>query len=155
MNNSKIKICFVTATRAEYGLLRGLIKKISSSVLFELQLIVTGTHLARQHGFTLEEIKSDNIRISSLIDMELNNDSNHSTCLSLSKLISKYSEVLKDLVPDLIVVLGDRYELLGIASSATIHRIPIAHIHGGETTEGAFDEGIRRTYNTHRRCWVR
>ncbi len=138
-----MKICFVTATRAEYGLMKYLMKEISAVKDFTLQLIVTGTHLSEQHGMTLDEIKLDDFNIDSLIDMGIGDDSNYSTCLSLSQLIPKLSKVFHKILPDLVCIVGDRYELLGIVSAATIHRIPIAHIHGGETTEGAFDEGIR------------
>tara|TARA_Y100001968_G_scaffold262691_1_gene251069 strand:- start:2856 stop:4049 length:1194 start_codon:yes stop_codon:yes gene_type:complete len=145
MNKRKHKICFITGTRAEYGLIKYLMHEVDRSNNLILQLIVTGSHLSKHHGFTVDEIRNDNFRIDSEIYIDLNNDSNSSTCTSLSRLISKTSETFVKLKPDLIVLLGDRYELIGAALSAMIHRIPIAHIHGGEKTEGAFDEGIRHS----------
>tara|TARA_Y100001968_G_C19325536_1_gene701510 strand:+ start:1 stop:1179 length:1179 start_codon:yes stop_codon:yes gene_type:complete len=143
MNNLRKKVCFVTGTRAEYGLLKHLMREVSKSNSLSLQIIATGTHLSINHGYTIDEIIEDGFTIDSTIDIDIEDDSNNSTCLSLSKLIENISIVFDRLSPDLIVVLGDRYELLGIVSAATIHRIPVAHIHGGEITEGAFDEGIR------------
>ena len=143
MNIRKNKICFITGSRAEYGLLKRLMKEISHSSIFSLQIIVTGSHLSKIHGNTKEEIKKDGFVIDEELEIDLNQDTDLSTCEFLSKVISKASDTFNRITPDLIVLLGDRYELLGAASAAMIHRIPIAHIHGGETTEGAFDEGIR------------
>ncbi len=145
MNKKKVKICFVTSTRAEYGLLKSLMRKIACNENFILQIIVTGTHLSRKHGFTIDEIEKDGFKIDSKIDMCIFDDSNNSICLSLSKLIKKLSEKIEILRPDTIVILGDRYELLGIAAAATIHRVPLTHLHGGKITEGAFDDGIRHS----------
>ncbi len=143
MKNKNFKICFFTGTRAEYGLLKNLMREIQSSNDFILQLIVTGTHLSPKHGYTVSEIISDGFKIDSQINIDLIDDSNYSTCKSLGKLINKISDVFSKIKPDLIILLGDRYELMGACLSATIFRIPIAHIHGGELTEGAFDEGLR------------
>ena len=143
MNKRNCKVCFITGTRAEYGLLKNLMHKISFSENFTLQLIVTGSHLSEKHGLTIKEIIKDGFYIDSKIDIEISEDTNLSTCKSLSKLISKISDVFFEIKPDLIFLLGDRYELIGSAIAATIFRIPIAHIHGGEVTSGAFDEGIR------------
>ena len=143
MNKKKVKICFITSTRAEYGLIKSLMKKISSNENFVLQIIVTGTHLSRRHGFTIDEIEKDGFKVNSKIDMFTDDDSNNSICLSLSKLIEELSAKIEILKPDTIVILGDRFELLGIAAAATIHRVPLTHLHGGEITEGAFDDSIR------------
>lgn len=143
MNKKKVKICFITSTRAEYGLLKSLMKKISSNENFVLQIIVTGTHLSRRHGFTIDEIEKDGFQVNSKIDIFTDDDSNNSICLSLSKLIEELSTKIEILKPDTIVILGDRFELLGIAAAATIHRVPLTHLHGGEITEGAFDDSIR------------
>ncbi len=137
------KICFITGSRAEYGLLKGLMQEVAKSNCLFFQLIVTGSHLSKTHGYTKQEIIKDGFHIDSEIEIDLDDDSNYSTSLSLSQVISKISETFNRISPDLIVLLGDRYELLGAASAAMLHKIPIAHIHGGETTEGAFDEGIR------------
>ena len=143
MKKKNFKICFFTGTRADYGLLKNLMRKILYSNDFILQLIVTGSHLSHKYGFTVKEIKSDGFQIDSQIDIDLTDDTNSSTCKSLGKLINKISNVFSKIKPDLIILLGDRYELMGACLSATIFRIPIAHIHGGELTEGAFDEGLR------------
>lgn len=145
MVTQKKRICFITSTRAEYGLLKHLMKKISSSESFTLQIIATGTHLSVHHGFTIDEIIDDGFFIDQIInlDIDLNDDSDNSVCKSLSKLTEKLSDSFLRLLPDLIVILGDRYELMSVISTSLIHRIPIAHIHGGEVTEGAFDESIR------------
>ena len=143
MLNTKVKICFITSTRAEYGLIKSLMRAISIDKNFILQLIVTGTHLMKKYGLTINEIEKDGFQVDHKIDMEIIDDSNQSTCLSLSKLISELSKKIELLRPDTIVILGDRFELLGIAAAATIHRIPLTHLHGGEITEGAFDDSIR------------
>ena len=139
----KKKICFVTGTRAEYGLLKNLMREINLSTFLELQLVVTGSHLSKRHGYTVNEIKNDGFVINSCLDIELDEDRNNNVCSSISRCIKLFSDTLEILEPDLIVVLGDRYELLAAVTSSMIHRVPIAHIHGGEITEGAFDDGIR------------
>lgn len=143
MTKRKYKICFFTGTRAEYGLLKYLMKQISDSDDFVFQLIVTGSHLSKKHGYTVKEIIEDGFKIDSKIDINLNNDSDISICKSIGKLIPNISDAFSKLQPDLIFLLGDRYELMGACLSATIFRIPIAHIHGGEKTVGAFDDCIR------------
>ena len=143
MHKKKVKICFITSTRAEYGLIKSLMRKIACNENFILQIIVTGTHLSKRHGYTLYEIEKDGFKVDSKLDMSIVDDSNNSICLSISKLIEKLSEKIEQLKPDTIVILGDRFELLGIAAAATIHRVPITHLHGGEITEGAFDDSVR------------
>ena len=145
MSKKKYKVCFFTGTRAEYGILKHLMQEISGSDDFIFQLIVTGSHLSERYGYTVREIIDDGFKIDSKIDINLINDSDLSTCKSLGELISKISDVFSEIKPDLVFLLGDRYELIGAALSATIFRIPIAHIHGGEKTEGAFDESIRHS----------
>ena len=143
MIKKKYKICFFTGSRAEYGILKHLMQEIYASDEFIFQLIVTGSHLSEKFGYTVREIDDDGFKIDSKIDINLINDSDLSTCKSLGKLISKISDIFSEIKPDLVFLLGDRYELIGACLSATIFRIPIAHIHGGEKTEGAFDDGIR------------
>ncbi len=139
----KRKVCVITGTRAEYGLLQGLMKEIKDSKDLELQVIVTGMHLSPEFGLTYKEIEKDGFKISKKIEMLMSSD----TPIGISKSIGigcmSFSEAFVDLKPDLIVVLGDRYEILSSVISATISRIPIAHIHGGESTEGLIDEPIR------------
>jgi len=138
------KICVITGTRAEYGLLYWLIKAINEDKYLKLQLIVTGMHLSPEFGLTYKEIEKE-FRINKKIEILLSSD----TCVAISKsmglaLIS-FSEAFEELNPDIVVVLGDRYETFSATSAAMIAKIPIAHIHGGETTQGAFDESIRHS----------
>lgn len=132
------KICVVTSTRAEYGIMSRLIKNLESDSDVELQLIVTGTHLSKKFGNTITEITS---KITEKIDIDIEKDPS----ISMSVAIKKFSNIFKKLKPDILVVLGDRYEIMAVAISAILNNIPIAHIHGGETTEGAIDEAIRHS----------
>lgn len=138
------KICVVTGTRAEYGLLYWLMKEIQKISTLQLQLIVTGMHLSPEFGLTYQEIEKEFI-IDKKIEMLLSSDS----CIGISKSMGlaqiSFSEAYEELQPDIVFVLGDRYEIFSAASAAMIARIPIAHLHGGETTEGAFDESIRHS----------
>jgi len=138
------KICVVTGTRAEYGLLFWLMKEIQKDKDLELQLIVTGMHLSPEFGLTYKIIEQDFI-IDKKIEMLLSSD----TAIGISKAMGlaqiSFSESFEELKPDLLVVLGDRYEIFSATSAAMIAKIPIAHLHGGETTEGAFDESIRHS----------
>jgi GDP/UDP-N,N'-diacetylbacillosamine 2-epimerase (hydrolysing) len=141
---NKRKICVVTGTRAEYGLLYWLMKEIESDESLELQLIVTGMHLSPEFGLTYETIEKE-FKIDKKIEMLLSSD----TAIGISKSMGlaqiSFSEAYDELKPDMVVVLGDRYEIFSCVSVAMISRIPIAHLHGGETTEGAFDESIRHS----------
>jgi GDP/UDP-N,N'-diacetylbacillosamine 2-epimerase (hydrolysing) len=137
------KICIVTGTRAEYGLLKGVIRGVEQSSLLELQLIVTGAHLSPDFGLTYREIESDGFRIDTRVEMLLRSDSARGIAKSMSLCLAGTAEAFAELQPDLVVLLGDRYEMLSAASAALISRVPIAHIHGGEASEGAFDEAIR------------
>ncbi|MDX9902139.1 MAG: UDP-N-acetylglucosamine 2-epimerase [Aliarcobacter sp.] len=138
------RICVVTGTRAEYGLLYWLMKEIEADNNLELQIIATGMHLSPEFGLTYKEIEKDFI-ISKKIEMLLSSD----TAIGISKSMGlaqiSFAEAFEDLKPDIIVLLGDRYEIFSAASTALIANIPIAHLHGGETTEGAFDESIRHS----------
>ena len=141
---SKRKICIVTGTRAEYGLLYWLMKEIDSDDTLELQLIVTGMHLSPEFGLTYKEIEKE-FKIDKRIEMLLSSDSAIGISKSMGLAQISFAEVYEDLKPNLLVVLGDRYEIFSAVSSAMIANIPIAHLHGGETTEGAFDESIRHS----------
>lgn len=138
------KVCIVTGTRAEYGLLYWLMKEIESDSELELQLIVTGMHLSPEFGLTYKEIEKEFI-INKKIEMLLSSD----TAIGLSKSMGlaqiSFAESFEELKPDMIILLGDRYEIFSAASAAMIANIAIAHLHGGETTEGAFDESIRHS----------
>jgi len=137
------KICVVTGTRADYGLLYWLMREIEASPSFALQVIVTGMHLSPEFGSTWETIRDDGFSISGKIPISLAHDGPADIARATGEAIIGFADALNDLSPDLVVVLGDRYEALAAATAASIHRIPIAHFHGGETTEGAFDEAFR------------
>jgi len=142
---SKRKICVVTGSRSEYGLLFGLMKEIQEKDRIELQIIVTGMHLSPEFGMTYRQIETDGFVINKKIEMLLASDSEVSINKSMGLGMIGFADAFNDLKPDLLIIIGDRYELFVAASSATIARIPIAHIHGGETTEGAFDESFRHS----------
>ena len=138
------KVCVITATRAEYYLLKPLLDEINNDNSLELQLIITGAHLLKENEYTCKDIQKD-FTINQNIIMDLQDDSNASLLKTMSKLQTDLGEVLNELQPDLLVILGDRYEMLSVATTALMLQIPIAHIHGGETTEGAIDEAIRHS----------
>lgn len=138
-----MKICVATGTRAEYGLLKPLIEKISANDDFILQLLVTGAHLSPEFGLTYREIEVDGYKIDAKVEMLLSSDTAEGITKSMGLGMIGYADALKQLSPDLLVILGDRYEMLAVASTALIFRIPIVHIHGGELTEGAYDDAIR------------
>ena len=140
----KRKICVVTGTRAEYGLLYWLMKEIEDDKELELQLIVTGMHLSPEFGLTYKEIEK-NFKIDKKIEMLLSSDTSVGISKSMGLAQISFAEAYDELQPDVLVVLGDRYEIFSAVSAAMIARIPISHLHGGETTEGAFDESIRHS----------
>ena len=141
----KRKICVVTGTRAEYGLLRWVIDGIAKSPLLDLQLIATGMHLSPEFGLTLHEIEADNYRIDRKVEMLLSSDTPIGITKSMGLGMIGFSDALAELQPNLLLVLGDRFEIFAAASAALIARIPIVHIHGGESTEGVIDEAIRHS----------
>ena len=141
----KRKICVVTGTRAEYGLLYWLMKDIKKDPTLELQIIATGMHCSPEFGLTYSNIEEDGFRINKKIEMIVSADTPQSISKSTGLGLIGFADAYVDLKPDVIVVLGDRYELLAASTAAIFARIPIAHIHGGETTEGAFDEAIRHS----------
>ena len=141
----KKKICVVTGSRAEYGLLYPTIKKIDQDKELKLQLVVTGSHLSKDHGLTINEVKKDNIKIASLVDLKIIGDSKKDIVDYISLAIKKLGLVYQKLKPDYLLILGDRYEIFAAASAAMIFQIPIAHIHGGELTSGLIDEAIRHS----------
>ena len=139
------KVCVVTGTRAEYGQLRFLMDGVKTSTKLKLQTIATGMHLSPEFGLTYREIEKDGFSINQKIEMLLSSDTPSSISKSTGLGIISFAEVFKSLKPDIIVVLGDRFEIFSACIAALYSRIPIAHIHGGETTEGAFDEAIRHS----------
>ncbi|MCK5110891.1 MAG: UDP-N-acetylglucosamine 2-epimerase (hydrolyzing) [Arcobacteraceae bacterium] len=136
------KICVVTGTRADYGLLYWLIKEVEKDKDLELQLIVTGMHLSSEFGFTYKEIEKD-FKIDKKIDISLTDDTPIGISKSMGIAQPLFAQAYEKLSPDIIILLGDRYEIFSAASAAMISRIPIAHIHGGESTQGLIDESIR------------
>lgn len=137
------RICVVTATRAEYGYLKWLMKDIQADSALELQVIATGTHLEKTQGYTVEQIIADGIPVSAKVDVQLDNSSPKAICETMARYGNGFAEVLLQLQPDVVIVLGDRYELLPICSTAFMMQIPIAHLSGGDVTEGALDDGVR------------
>ena len=141
----KRKICIVTGSRAEYGLLKSVIELVDKSIDLELQLVVTGMHLSSEFGFTINEILNDNFHINKKLETLISSDTPVGVSKSIGLGVIGFAETLEELKPNLIVILGDRYEILSIAICALIAKIPIAHISGGEITEGAIDESIRHS----------
>lgn len=137
------KICIVTATRAEYGLLKPLMHKLQENDQFELQIVATGAHLSPEFGLTYRFIESDGFQINDKVEMLLSSDTPTGIVKSMGLAQIGFADIFKRLKPDAIIILGDRYEMLSIASAAAIFTIPIIHLHGGEITEGAYDDAIR------------
>ena len=137
------KICVITSTRAEYGLLRQLIHQINDAQGLTLQLIVTGSHLSPEFGMTVDEINSDNLKIDKKIEILLSSDTSTGLSKAMGLALISFPDAFEELNPDAVLLLGDRYEILSIAIAATIARIPIIHLHGGEVTFGALDDCFR------------
>lgn len=133
----------ITATRAEYGLLKPLLQGIQKDNYLELQIISTGSHLSPEFGYTHQIILDDGFVVNKMIEILLSSDSPVGVSKSMGLAQIGFAEAFEDLSPDIVVVLGDRYELIPIVSAANIARIPVAHLNGGELTEGAVDELIR------------
>ena len=139
------KICVVTGSRAEYGLLRWVMHGILNSDDLELQVCVTGMHLSPEFGLTYKEIEKDGFTINAKVDSLISSDSPAGISKAVGLGAIGFGDCLATLKPDLLVVLGDRFEILPAVFSALFAKVPVAHIHGGETTEGAFDEAIRHS----------
>lgn len=136
------KICVVTTTRAEYGLLKSLMKEIADDPCLELQILVSGTHFNSEFGNTYKEIEKDFV-ISAKVPMETSSDKAKDLSCSMAGLQCNITQKFEQLEPDIVVILGDRYEILSIVTAAFMLHIPIAHIHGGEVTQGVIDDSIR------------
>lgn len=139
------KVCVITGTRAEYGLLRPVIDRIYKSDELELQLAVTGMHLSTEFGLTYKEIENDGYPITNKVEMLLSSDTPVGITKSMGVALIGFADYFDANKPDIAVILGDRYEMLVAATAAMIAGIPIAHIHGGELTEGVIDEAIRHS----------
>ncbi len=137
------RICVITGTRAEYGLLKPLIMKIIDDKEIDLKLVVTGMHMSTEFGLTYKLIEEDGIVIDEKIEILLSSDSHVATSKAMGLAIISFSEYINRTKPDMVIVLGDRYEILAASISAMVANVPIAHIHGGEITEGAQDDVFR------------
>jgi len=133
-------ICVISSSRADYGIMSNLIRKIQKNNFLKLNLIITGSHLSKKYGFTSEEIIKDNIKITDKITLSKTDYSKN-----ISYLIKKFSKVYKKIKPKIIILLGDRYEIFAAALSAYLNKIPIGHLHGGEVTIGSMDDGLRHS----------
>ena len=142
---SKRKVCIFTGTRAEYGLLKPLMEEMEKEPTLELQVVVSGMHLSPEFGLTYKEIEKDGFKIDEKVEILLSSDTPVGICKSIGLGIISYSEVLEKLKPDLVIILGDRFEALAFAIASHVHRIPIAHLYGGELTYGAIDEAFRHS----------
>lgn len=141
----KPKICVVTGTRAEYGLLKWVMKGIKENKGLNLQIIVTGMHLSPEFGLTFNEIEEDGFLINKKVEILTSSDTAVGITKSIGLGLIGFSEAFEELNPDIVMLLGDRFEIFAAASAALVACIPICHIHGGEKTEGAFDEAMRHS----------
>lgn len=139
------KIAVFTGTRAEYGLLYWLMKEIESDEDLELQLIVSGMHLSPEFGYTIESIERDGFRVNEKVEMLLSSSTDVGVAKSIGLGVIGFADVLDRLRPDCLIILGDRFEALAVVQTAMIMQVPIAHLHGGELTEGLIDEAIRHS----------
>lgn len=139
------KICVITGTRAEYGLMRWVMQGIKDDPELTLQVIATGMHLSPEFGLTYREIEKDGFQLDRKVEMLTSSDTPVGIAKSMGLGLIGFADALSELQPDLIVVLGDRFEIFAAVATALVARIPVAHLHGGETTEGAFDEALRHS----------
>lgn len=137
------KICVITTTRADYGLLCWLMKEISDDPDLELAVIATGMHLSPEFGLTVREIEADGFHVDKKIEMLLSSDSECAIIKSMGVAMISLADAIKDVGPDIMVLLGDRFEIVPVALASVVFRIPVVHIHGGETSQGAIDEAFR------------
>jgi len=139
------KICVITGSRAEYGLLRWVMQSIKDDPELTLQIVATGMHLSPQFGLTYQEIESDGFEIDRKVEMLTGSDTPVGIAKSMGNGMIGFADALDELRPDIIVVLGDRFEIFSAVAAALVARIPVAHIHGGELTEGVIDEAFRHS----------
>ncbi|WP_286239904.1 UDP-N-acetylglucosamine 2-epimerase [Neptuniibacter halophilus] len=145
MVNNKKKIAVFTGTRAEYGLMYWIIKALNEAPNVELQLMVGGMHLSNEFGYTVSHIEADGFPIMEKLEFLLSSDSTAGVAKSMGLALMSAAEAFARNEPDLLVVLGDRFEAMAVAQAAMVARVPIAHLHGGETTEGLIDEAVRHS----------
>ena len=139
----KRKICVVTGTRAEYGLLKPILKEMLNHSTLNLSLVVAGMHLSKEFGYSLREIKKDGFKISSIVKMNVKDDTGAGMAVSISKGIVGMVQAFKKIQPTIVLILGDRTEVLAAAIAAAYMNIPIAHIHGGDKSKAGLDESVR------------
>lgn len=137
------KVCVVTGTRAEYGLLSRLMWLIRADHDLTLQIIATNMHLSPEFGLTYKEIEADSFTIDKKVEMLLSSDTSNAITKSIGLATIGFADAYEDLQPDILLILGDRFEILAAATAALIYKIPVAHLHGGERTEGVYDDAIR------------
>lgn len=137
------KVCIFTGTRAEYGIMSRLFSLIDNDADLQLQIIATNMHLSPEFGLTYKEIEADGFHIDKKVEMLLSSDTPNGTIKSMGLALIGFADALGDLKPDVAVILGDRYEMLAAAEACLIYKIPVAHLYGGEITEGAYDDAIR------------
>lgn len=137
------RICVVTGSRAEYGLLYWLMREIAADPALRLQVLVAGSHLLPRHGHTVDQIEQDGFAVDARVPIDLEDDSPAAMARAVGSAVTCFADALESLAPDIVVVLGDRFEILAVAEAALLMRIPLAHIHGGEITEGMLDDAIR------------
>lgn len=141
----KRKICVITGSRAEYGLLHRIMQGIQDDPELTLQIIATGMHLSPEFGLTFREIEQDGFQIDRKVEILTSSDTPVGIAKSMGLGLIGFADALNDLHPDLIVVLGDRFEIFSAVAAALVARIPVAHLHGGEATEGSIDEALRHS----------
>ena len=140
------RLMVVTTGRADFGLLHPLLRKLAGHPRFDLQLVVTGSHLSAPHGMTIDVIKADpDLSIVGTVPMTPEEDQEGDICRAVARGLEGFSALMENLRPDAVLVLGDRYELWSVGLAAQLHRVPIIHLHGGEVTEGAIDEAVRHS----------
>jgi len=137
------RVCVVTGSRAEYGLLFWVLRELRDDPAFALQLVVTGMHLAAEFGHTVDAIEQDGFAVARRVEMLVAGDSPAATARSIALGVVGMSDALEQLAPEIVVVLGDRFEIFAAAQACLVHKVPLAHIAGGDTTEGAIDEAMR------------
>lgn len=143
-----------TSTRADYGILYPLLKALQGEQKLQLKILTSGTHLSKRFGNTYQEIEKDGFKIDAKVDILSQDNSQYGVVKNLAQAIDKYNDELVRIKPDLLILLGDRYEALAMAQCAYIHHIPVLHLHGGEVTSGAYDDGFRHSITklSHYHC---
>ena len=141
----KRKICFFTGSRAEFGIMHDLMHRVANDENCQLQIVATNMHLSPEFGLTYREIEADGLNVDKKVEMLLSSDTSNGIVKSMGLGMIGFADALEDLQPDLAIILGDRYEMLAAAAACLIYKVPIAHLGGGDITEGAYDNAIRHS----------